>query len=191
MKASLNSAAAVDPISAWHTEHVYFGKLLKLLQRELDVFHSGERPKYELIQDIITYLRDYSDEYHHPREDEAFRRLAKRCPELELPLARLHQEHRVIANSGEILLQQVNAVLEDVVMPRADVEAAIATYLVYYNNHIAKEEAEILTRAAKELTAADWKAVRDAAPQGHDPVFGSKPDDRYQELRRQIALQSS
>jgi hemerythrin-like domain-containing protein len=190
MKTALDSAASVNPVSAWHTEHAYFAKLLGLLQRELDVFHSGERPRYELIQDIITYLRDYSDQFHHPREDEAFRRLAKRCPDLELPLARLHQEHRVIAKAGETLLQLVNAIIEDVVVPRAEVEVAMATYLVYYGNHIAKEEADVLTRAAKELTAADWKAVGDAAPEGRDPVFGNKPAERYQELRRQIALEA-
>jgi hemerythrin-like domain-containing protein len=190
MKVSLVSGTKIDPISAWHTEHAYFGSLLGLLQRELDIFHSGERPKYELIQDIVSYLRDYSDNCHHPREDEAFRRLAKCCPDLELPLARLQQEHRVIANAGENLLLQVNAILEDVVMPRASLEAALATYLVYYKNHIAKEEADILTRAAKELTAADWEAVRDAVPHRHDPLFGGKPEERYQELRRQIAVES-
>jgi hemerythrin-like domain-containing protein len=185
------SGAKIDPVSAWHTEHVYFGKLLRLLETELDVFHVGERPNYELMQDIITYLREYSDRYHHPREDEAFRRLATRCPEMSLPLQRLQQEHRVIAAAGEAALQQINAILEDIVIPRGAVESALATYLVYYENHIAREEADILTRASKTLTAADWKAVRDAAPPGQDPVFGDKPEERYKDLRRRIALQAS
>ena len=191
MKVSLDAGATIDPISAWHTEHVYFAKLLRLLRTELDVFHLGERPRYELMQDIITYLREYSDRYHHPREDEAFRRLAKHCPDLELPLARLHQEHRVIAIAGETALEQINAVLDDVVVSREAVEMALATYLVYYESHVAKEEADILTRAAKSLTAADWNAVRDAVPRGHDPVFGDKPEERYRELRRQIGLEAS
>lgn len=179
-----------NPIAAWHTEHVYFGHLLELLRRELDVFHRGEPPNYQLMQDIITYLRDYSDQYHHPREDEAFERLARRCPDMELPLARLHQEHRVIAHAGETLLQQINAILEEAIVPRAQIEMALATYLVYYGNHIAKEEEDVLARAAKELTPADWKAVKDAAPAGRDPVFGDKPEERYKELRRQIAREA-
>ena len=191
MKTFPDSNVSTVPVNAWHTEHVYFGKLLRLLRRELDVFHLGERPRYELMQDIITYLREFSDRYHHPREDEAFRRLAKHCPEMELPLARLHQEHRVIANTGEKVLQQINAILEDVVVSREEVEMALATYLVYYENHIAKEEADILTRAAKNLTAADWNAVRDAAPAGHDPVFGDRPEQRYEELRRHIGLEEA
>jgi hemerythrin-like domain-containing protein len=191
MKASPDSVALADPVAAWHAEHAYFGSLLRLLQKELDVLHAGERPRYALMQDIVTYLRDYSDRYHHPREDEAFHRLVKYCPEMALPLARLHQEHRVIAHAGESLLQHLNAILQDVVVPRAEVEMALATYLVYYGNHIAKEETDVLTRAAKKLTAADWDAVREAVPTGRDPLFGDHPEERYRELRRQIALEAT
>jgi hemerythrin-like domain-containing protein len=178
-----------NPIAAWHAEHVYFGRLLGLLRRELDVFHRGERPDYQVMQDIVTYLRDYSDQYHHPREDEAFARLARRCPDMELPLARLQQEHRVIAHAGATLLQQIDAILEDAIVPRAQVEMALATYLVYYGNHIAKEEEDVLARAAKELTPVDWKAVKEAAPAARDPLFGDRPEERYKELRRQLALE--
>ena len=180
----------IDPIAAWHTEHEYFDRLLTLLRKELDVFHRGERPNYQLMQDIISYLRDYSDQYHHRREDVAFERLVKHCPDLELQLVRLHQEHRVIAHAGQTLLEHLNAILEGAIVPRALVETALATYLVYYGNHIAKEEEDVLPRAAKELTEQDWKAVKDAAPIGRDPLFGGEPAERYRELRRKIALES-
>jgi hemerythrin-like domain-containing protein len=179
----------IDPIVAWHEEHVYFHRLLKLLRRELDVFHSGERPNYELMLDALAYLRDYADQYHHPREDEAFERLARRCPDMELALMRLHQEHRVIAQAGETLLRLIDSALEDVVVPRPEIEMALATYLVYYGNHIAREEEDVLPRAAKELAPADWSAVKNAAPAGRDPAFGESPVERYRELRRQIALE--
>lgn len=170
----------INPIAAWHEEHVYFGQLLKLLHKELDVFHGGERPNYELMLDIVAYLRDYGDQYHHRREDEAFARLARRAPELELPLARLQQEHRVIARAGETLLERINAILEGAIVPRAEVESALATYLVYYGNHIAREEEDVLPRAAMTLTNEDWQAVKQAAPGGQ----------QYRDLRRRIALEA-
>jgi len=177
-----------DPIAAWHKEHVDFRRLLALLQRQVEVFHTGERPNYELMLDIISYLREFADRFHHPREDAAFACLAKRFPEMEPDLARLSQEHRVIAQAGERLLQHLDAILAGTIVPRSEIEVAAATYLVYYGNHIAKEEEGVLTRAAKALTPADWTAVKDAAPEGRDPVFGDKPEARYKELRRQIAL---
>jgi hemerythrin-like domain-containing protein len=182
--------AMTAPIAAWHEEHVYFNQLLRLVQRELDVFHGGERPNYELMFDIITYLREYSDRFHHPREDVAFARLAKRCPDMALPLARLEQEHRVIAHAGEILAQQIEAILGGAIVPRAEVEMTLATYLVYYGNHIAKEEEDVLTRAAQHLTAEDWQAVKAAVPAIEDPLFGRKTHERYRALRKQIALEA-
>src|SRR5690349_6124969 len=103
--------AMINPIAAWHTEHVYFNQLLNLLHKEVDVFHTGERPNYELMLDIVSYLRDYTDRVHHPREDVAFARLAKRCPELQLDLARLAQEHRVVAQAGETLFKALQSIL--------------------------------------------------------------------------------
>jgi len=179
-----------DPVAAWHAEHAYFNQLLRLLHRQVDVFHTGERPNYELMLDIIAYLREYSDRFHHPREDAAFARLAQRCPELELLLARLRQEHRVIAHAGEALKEILIAVLGEAVVPRAQVEAAAATYLVYYGNHIAREEEDVLARAARVLTPEDWQAVRTAVPPIRDPLFGDHPEERFRELRRQIALEA-
>lgn len=180
-----------DPITAWHEEHEYFQRLLHLLQQEVDVFCTGECPNYQLMLDIIAYLRDYSDQYHHPREDEAFRRLAQRCPDRQLPLARLQQEHRVIATAGESLRGLLEEAAADAMVSRVEIEVAAATYLVYYGNHIAKEEEDILPRAARHLTAADWQAIKAAAPAGHDPLFGNAPEQRFHALRRRISLEAS
>ena len=178
-----------NPIEAWHVDHKYFGQLLAILRKELDAFHFGTAPNYELMLDIISYLRDYSDEMHHPREDVAFARMAAHCPDLELVLARLGQEHRVIAHAGETLRKYLVAILADTIVPRDEVEIAAATYLVYYGNHIAKEEEDVLPRAAEVLTAADWEAVGNAVPHRSDPLFGGS-DERYKFLRHQIALES-
>ena len=150
-------------IQAWHEEHVQFKGLLDELRREVDAFHAGGRPDYERMLEIIATLRDRGDRSHHPREDVAFERLARHCPDLALTLARLQQEHRVIAQAGDKLQALLGAALDGAVLKRAEVEVAAATYLVYYGNHIAHEEEDILGRAAQVLTAEDWEAVRKAA----------------------------
>ena len=180
--------AMAGPIAHWHTEHVYFNQLLALMHREVDVFATGERPNYELMSDIVAYLHEYSDRFHHPREDAAFARLAAHCPELRVPLMRLSQEHRVIERAGEKLQRHIETILDGGMVPREEVEVAAATYLVYYGNHIAKEEEDVLTAAAKHLTAEDWAAVKDAVPESRDPLFGTEPHARFRELRRRIAL---
>jgi hemerythrin-like domain-containing protein len=179
-----------DPIAAWHTEHEYFARLLRLLRKEVDAFRARAEPNYELMVDILRYLREYSDCVHHPREDIAFARLARHCPELEVVLAGLMQEHRVIAAAGEDLLARIEAVVAGDVSPRERLEAAAATFLVYYESHLAKEEREVLGRARAHLTPADWDAVRTGVPGIADPLFGPSPQDRFRNLRRQIAHES-
>ena len=153
-----------SPVAAWHDEHAYFFKLLDQLQMQLDLFHGAERPDYELMLDTIRQLREMGDRQHHPREEVAFERLAAHAPDLQLRLQRLRQEHRVIAHAGDALVEQLEAVLAGALVPRTQVEAAAATYLLYYGNHIMKEEEDVLPRAAATLTAADWAAVAAAAP---------------------------
>lgn len=177
-----------NAVAIWHTEHRYFQRLLDLLQREVDVFHSGERPNYDLMLDVITYLREYSDRFHHPREDVAFERLVRHHPKLALTIARLKQEHSVIARAGETLLKLLNEALGDAVVARAEIEVAAATYLVYYGNHIAKEEETVLGLAEKSLTPQDWEAVKAAVPAGSDPLFGESPAEHYRQLRHSLRI---
>ena len=177
-----------NPIELWHTEHAYFKRLLDLLHHQVTVFGTGQRPNYELMENILSYLRNYSDRFHHPREDVAFACLEEHCPDLAPTLKQLRQEHRVIANAGEKLLAQLEAILDEAILPRTEVEAAAATYLVYYNKHIDREEREVLSRAEHTLTEEDWDTVNAAVPAGPDPLFGDDPEQHYRDLRRQIAL---
>jgi len=179
-----------NPIAAWTTEHLYFGQLLDLLEKEVAVFHTGERPSYELMLDVVHYMREYSDRVHHPREDAAFACLAKRCSGIDLVLSRLLQEHRVIARAGETLRKLLEEILDGAMVARADVEAAAATYVAYYRNHIATEEKDILSRAGELLTGEDWKAIASAVPAGRDPLFGEHPEERFRALRRRIAFEA-
>ena len=89
---------------------------------------------------------------------------------------------------AEPLVEQAAA---DAVVRRGEVEVAAATYLVYYGNHIANEEEQILQLAGQTLSEADWKAAKDAAPAGHDPLLGAHPEERFRELRRRIAEQQA
>lgn len=153
----------MKPVEHWHVEHLEFQRLLAELQAHVDLFHAGARPDYERMLEVISRLREVGDRTHHPREEVAFERLQRRCPELAPALARLRQEHRTIAQAGERLSGLLAAALDGAILPRAEVEVAAAMYLVYYGNHIAREEEDILSRAEQMLSAEDWEAVRRAA----------------------------
>jgi len=180
----------LNPVDLWHEEHGYFSRLLDLLARQVAVFETGQRPDYALMLDILNYLRGYSDRFHHPREEVAFARLAEYRPDLAVVLANLRQEHRVIANAGQKLLDLLTAIVDDSMVPRAEVEAAAATYLVYYRAHIAAEEAAVLVPAEDSLTPEDWDAVNAVQPTAPYARFGPDPEHDLRDLRHRIALAS-
>src|SRR5262245_37921660 len=179
-----------NPVLHWHAEHANFSRLLGILEKQLGEFHSGGKPNYDLMRDIVSYLRHFPDQHHHPREDVAFARLAERDPAMKLPLARLQQEHRVIAAAGEDLLKALREVDSGTLIERAVVEAIAAMYLVYYRHHIATEEREVLPLAKKLLSVEDWAAVALARPPARGPLFGDESDAGYHELRRHILLEA-
>ncbi len=166
----------------WREEHAYFGRLLDLLERQLDVLAAGERPDHALMLDIIEYLREYSDRYHHRREDAAFELLARRLPRLRPQLERLQQQHRVIEEAGRALQRRLELAVEGGSPPRKEVEAAAAVYVLYYRHHIATEESEVVWRAVTALSPEDWQAVGDCVGVAFDPLFGATPRERYREL---------
>jgi hemerythrin-like domain-containing protein len=177
--------AIAKPLAVWHAEHVNFARLLDLLDTQVAALHRGDRQNHDLIGNIVYYLRSFADRFHHPREDVAFARLVERDPDMQSVIDRLLQEHRVIATAGDEFFNRLNEVAGDAMTPRATIEAAAATYLVYYRHHIATEEREIMPRAAQLLTQRDWDAVEANVPP--DPLFGDVVEARFQELRSQIA----
>jgi hemerythrin-like domain-containing protein len=175
-----------DPIASWRAEHQNFSRLLELFDRQVERFHSAERPDYELMLDILTYLRHFPEHTHHPREDVAFKRLVRHDRAIQPVVNRLLQEHRVIAENARQVQELLEALQGDEFVARAEVEAACATFLVYYRHHIAGEDDQIMPLAAKLLTAEDWKAVGAAVSTASDPLFGTEVDARYRELRERI-----
>ena len=82
-----------DLIALWHAEHANFSRLLNVLDEQVAEFHEGEGPVFGLMLDIVSYLREFADRVHHPREDAAFRRLVIHDPTMRLQINRLLQEH--------------------------------------------------------------------------------------------------
>ncbi len=176
-----------EAIRLWHDEHARFARLLDFLDTQMMAFHEGGHANYDLMRDVVYYLQHYADRFHHPREDVAFALLLERDPALAPVIKRLMHEHRVINIAGATLYKHLEDILEDAVIARETVEAAAATYLVYYRGHIETEDNEILPQATRLLHPADWARVAAAVPAAVDPLFGSDVAARYRDLHTQIA----
>jgi hemerythrin-like domain-containing protein len=176
-----------DSIALWHTEHVNFATLLDLLEVQLDRFHRGEPPDYELMLDIMFYMTHYPDVLHHPKEDLAFARIAARDAGARPMVDELAAQHARLKRDGNALVIALDDIVNGSITSREHVEAPGRAYIAAFRNHLNKEEGEVLPLAAKLLDREDWAAIEAAILQLDDPVFGKTGDERYAALRRQIA----
>lgn len=175
-----------DAIARWHAEHANFARLLKLLEGQLDLFHKGESPDYEMMLDIMFYMTHYSDVLHHPKEDLAFARVKEREETARAVVDELIDQHLSLKQSGEALVHALDDIVNGSIASRDYVEVPGRAYISALRQHMEMEEATILPLAKKLLRSRDWAAIDTAIQQFADPLFGGNGEQRYTALRRQI-----
>jgi hemerythrin-like domain-containing protein len=176
-----------DVIALWHADHVNFGKLLNLLEDQLELFHAGGSPEYGLMLDVMYYMTHYPDVSHHPKEDLIFARIKEREGGARPIVDELTKQHARLRESGRELVRNLDDIVNGSIASRELVEAAARAYVMHFRTHMRVEETEILPLAARLLDASDWVAVETAIRHIEDPLFGAESEERYAALRRQIA----
>jgi hemerythrin-like domain-containing protein len=170
------------PIARWRSEHVRFGRLLDLLEGELDRFHTGARPDYGFMLDAMRYMTRYADANHHPREDMAFLVAAERDTRVRRAVSDLVDEHKDITESGEALVGLLEAVLGDAFVARQEVEDPGRTYIRALRAHMRREE-RLFPAVMRMLGAADWGRIDRALPENTDPLLVAETGDGFEGLR--------
>ena len=176
-----------DVIALWHADHVNFARLLNLLEEQLELFHAGKSPQYELMLDVMHYMTHYPDALHHPKEDLLFARVRERAESAGPIIDELTKQHARLRESGRELVHNLDDIVNGSMASRELVEAAARAYVMHFRNHMRVEETEILPLATRLLGASDWASVETAIRHIDDPLFGAKSEQRYAALRRQIA----
>lgn len=176
-----------DRIARWHEEHANFARLLDLLGKQLELFHEGGRPRYNLMLDTLYYLTHYADDVHHPREELAFAKAAWRDPTILPVVEALTREHLALREKGDGLVEQLEWVLNEALLPRQEIERAGHDYIATLRRHMKREETDVFPVVARTLGAGCWEEIDRAIAEGHDPLFGPQVEARFRSLCRHIA----
>jgi hemerythrin-like domain-containing protein len=174
-------------LALWHADHVNFSRLLNVLEVELQLFHEGGSPQYDLLLDIMYYMTHYPDVVHHPKEDLVFARIKERDREAAAKVDELTHQHAHLKRLGEQLVRDLDDIVNGTIASREQVEADARDYVANFRRHMRVEEHDILPLAAKLLQDRDWAAIGEVIRHIDDPLFGSSAEKRYAALRRQIA----
>ena len=166
-------------------EHRNIEKLLLVLERELCVFNSAERPDYHVVQSVIEYFQDYPDCCHHPKEDVIFEKLKARNPTAAASVGNLEAEHGKGSKRLQRVARTVESILADRDILRQSVDEIIRDFIDHERQHMAMEERVFFPAVIDVLQPQDWAEIYASLIVRMDPL-NTALEDKYRLLRHLI-----
>jgi len=173
-------------IAALERDHANIAKLLETLESEILAIEVGKTPDYPLMQDIMRYMAQHSDRFHHPKEDLIFAQLLKRDPGVRADVEDLIEEHIVIGLAGQEFARLLRTSVVDSVNAREQIGTSGFDYIRALREHMLREERKLFPLAMAVLTQKEWQVINAAVNAIDDPLFDEMTADEYQRLYRMI-----
>jgi hemerythrin-like domain-containing protein len=168
-------------------EHRSMGKLLELLEHQLDLVSQDRRADSELLLQIAQYFASVPDVYHHPKEDVVLRRLAARQPAHADSLALLEAEHEEGGREVQLFLR---AVVRLALEPERGAERFLRAGRALIDSerrHMSWEEKNFFQLAERVLLPEDWRAIEAHLRSFLDPLQSVPHEERFSRIDRALA----
>lgn len=168
-------------------EHRALASVIKGLQFLIqEIQNRGQKPDFALLQAIVSYVEQFPDKLHHPKEDQyLFPALRLRYPASATDLDILQDEHE----RGTAVTTRVVETLREYAADPARFEAfaqAVDDYANFHWAHMHREENVILPLAEAHLTPQDWTQINAAFKSNSDPLVGINTQREFRELFRRL-----
>lgn len=175
-----------DILEILYSEHRYLASLLDTLEKENARLKPGKIPDYSLLLDIVDYLTHYPEQYHHPREDLLFAKMAEHDEGFKPLLERLEREHQALQMYNHDLLTELTQIAAGRAVKRPELLRSIKNYIARYRQHMDYESQEVFPRAKGSLSAAHRRKLGEKTLYLDDPLFGGDLQYQYRRLGRSL-----
>lgn len=165
-----------------HQDHINIDRLLKLLESELEKVANDGDPDLELMIDIVDYVENYPDLFHHPREDVVYRAFKLKTVDATEIVDRLLEEHEqlpVLTKAFRELLEEVQN--SSIIISREELGKKAQVYINTQRTHLNTEEALIFPMIIENMDDEDWSILEQSLPKSNDPLFDAEVD-RYSNI---------
>lgn len=165
-------------------DHKRLKRLLFVLRAQLDRFEKDAGPDYNRLLQVLEYVADYGEQWHHPAEERAFALLDpdRLSPREAAALERVSAQHRELPLLARSVTDDVEAVLQGMVMPRSKLEEDVTRYLEEQVEHLALEDDVLFPALDAQLDDAQWQALDQAMAMPGDPMFDARDSSRFDRL---------
>lgn len=143
----------------------------------------------KIFRAILYYLDVFPEREHHRKEEAIlFPRIRLRTRDADAILDQLTCEHEAGENAIRELEQAFVRYEEYGDHEFAAFAAAVDTYVKRYREHMRKEEREVMPLAQRVLTPEDWVDIETAFATHRDPLAGTSPETRHDQLFSRIVM---
>lgn len=161
-----------EMIQQLRTDHVNMARLLDLIEEQLELLQTEAVPDYVLMMDIMQYMTNYPDLFHHPREDVLFQRVTERDKGARPLVIDLIRDHGVLEHQGKTIFDLLHTIVHEHPVARGTLETKAREYISALRAHMGAEEAGVFPVAMEALREEDWKEVGNVMGNREDPLFG-------------------
>ena len=152
-------------------DHRNMARVLDLMDDIVTEMEAGKDPDFELFDEAMRYMTVYPDAVHHPKEDVVYAELRSQRPDLAEGLDDVPEDHADIARLGNLLRNEVEAVVAGAAVRREKMIEDTAAYITRLREHMGWEERDLFKRIDSMLGNDAGEVDVSAYEHIKDPVF--------------------
>ena len=171
-------------------EHINICRLMDVLDSQTRLLEENGRANLQLITDIIEYISNYPDLYHHPREDLIFELLRHKDKEIIPIIDHLLDEHKMLTVTAINLAERLGHLHANEKKHIQVLAELLRKYINLTLSHMDIEESKLFPRAKQVLTDKDLAEIDKGFVYKDDPLFGKVIYKQYQHIYDSIINQS-
>ena len=134
------------------------------------------------MRDVLDFLDEYADGYHHAREDMIFDFICQYHQQTDNLVNQAKKEHLELASLTGALRSSVEQVLLDQPFSTQDFNKRLRRFIDKQSQHLVFEEGRLLPLIDRLMTTADWQRFAEQAPPKLNAHDEATRKERYQQL---------
>jgi len=162
-------------------DHRTMARLLDNLESQIAPLCGEAVPNYDLLNEAVNYCLTYPDLYHHPKEDQVYRRLIEKGVSPD-QLGDLETAHQDLSGLTHRLAQKLKSAQSAEPVHRKILASLIESFVKSYRLHLEAEDKVFFPLAEEKLEPADWAAIDAEMARMPDPLFGDRAPLDYPSL---------
>ncbi|NYZ11265.1 hemerythrin domain-containing protein [Azospirillum sp. RWY-5-1] len=164
-------------------EHKAIAAMMNVMEAEIIELEAKGAFDIDLVRLILSYMAEYPDRFHHPKEELLFAAATAKRPSFATLAAAIHDEHENLPGATEDLLKTLDVIEIGQSMPLDEVLGALKSYVVNQRAHMAAEKDQLFPALLEILGADDWTVAEAQAAAIEDPLAGGSDPGPYRRLQ--------